>query len=329
MSSWVYLFSKFTPEALLFEALIISLLIAGYSAYWVLHKRRMGALHNSPEIPSPLIKNYLNELIIEAEQMRAQLFGLLAGTGGFDPSMLKSMGASPEVGKKMFELEAKMSEQSAAMQAAILEKTRLEKELETLKATGAEAASSAPAAPVNNTLIAELESKIKNLEGKLAEYSVIEDDLANLKRLQQENAQLRASLAGKGSATAAATPEPAVATPPAPAPTVASSPTQAPTPATPKPEPTREPMASPLDAATASLPESGRTDQASIDALFSGLDSSVSKSLAPEPIPEPAAAAPTPAPKPTTPEPAAKPATAAADKTDADLVAEFEKMLNG
>ncbi|MEK7692360.1 MAG: hypothetical protein AAB425_15200, partial [Bdellovibrionota bacterium] len=60
---------------------------------------------------------------------------------------------------------------------------------------------------------AALMDKIKSLEDRLAEYSVIEDDLANLKRLQQENTQLRGELdalkaggggAGAGVAAAAA-----------------------------------------------------------------------------------------------------------------------------
>src|SRR5580700_9305858 len=77
MASWIYVFSKFTPEALLFEALAICLLIAGYAAFWVLRKRKLGAAANL--VPASVVKLYLNELIGDANDMRTQLFGLLNG----------------------------------------------------------------------------------------------------------------------------------------------------------------------------------------------------------------------------------------------------------
>src|SRR5689334_2552322 len=76
--SWLYLFSEFTPEALLFEALIIFLLCAIYAAFWILRKRRFGVVET--QLPAGPVKEYLNELIFNAEQLRAQLFGLLAQT---------------------------------------------------------------------------------------------------------------------------------------------------------------------------------------------------------------------------------------------------------
>src|SRR6185437_13812316 len=78
-SPWVYLFSKFTSEALLFEALIIFTLIALYSAFWLLRKRKYGVVET--QVPASVVKYYLNELIVDAEQLRAQLFGLLSGGG--------------------------------------------------------------------------------------------------------------------------------------------------------------------------------------------------------------------------------------------------------
>ncbi len=45
--------------------------------------------------------------------------------------------------------------------------------------------------------------ELQELKAKLQEYEVIEDDLANLKKYQKENEQLRAQLDGKGGAAPA------------------------------------------------------------------------------------------------------------------------------
>src|SRR5436190_3221151 len=135
LGSWVYLFSKFTPEALLFEAFAILGLTACYLAFWVLRKRRMGSIEN--EVPAGLVKVYLNQLIGEAEQIRAQLFGLLSGTSPsagqeaalrvMTPDLLASISAQlPASGigvagsdnsKQVTALESKMNEQAKAMEA--------------------------------------------------------------------------------------------------------------------------------------------------------------------------------------------------------------------
>jgi hypothetical protein len=318
MTSWVYIFSRFTPEALLFEALIIFALGAGYAGYWVLRKRRQGAVIGS-DIPAGVVRTYLNELIIDAEQLRAQLFGLLASAGmpmheirtvvrtmqAPEPAQVAApapAGASapdPELTMKLGSLEGKLAEQMRAMETLLAEKTRLEHELSEAK-LGAQAMQGGATDGVE---LAKLREKMHLLESKLAEYSVIEDDLANLKRLQQENAQLRAALAAKGGSA-----EAALAAAPAPA-------AAAPVAAEPEPEPALEPEAPAAEAAP--------------DAGFEGLVDHVEESLkeappAPEP-PAPVAAAPVPAPAP----PAPAPAQTSNDKSDADLVAEFEKMLHG
>src|SRR3989338_2207512 len=74
--SWVYLFSQFTHEALLIEALGISLILTAYSAFWILKKRRFGTMKET--VPSSMIREYLGDLIVDAEELRNQLFGLLS-----------------------------------------------------------------------------------------------------------------------------------------------------------------------------------------------------------------------------------------------------------
>lgn len=359
MDSWVYLFSRFTPEALLFEALLIFILLSGYTAFWVLRKRRFGVVEN--ELPAGPVRVYLNELILNAEQLRAQLFGLMAAHDTHSSDLGKSIAAAlqgggslgatgptgavaagpplsvndPELAKKLPALEAKMAEQAKAMETIIIEKTRIEKELVEAKAAAAKSASApvpngeaaAPGAAVGGESAAQVEDlskKVKELEGKLAEYNVIEDDLANLKRLQQENTQLKKLLAEKGgSIEQLAAAAPAVAAASA---ATESAPT-APAPA----------VAQPAAVASAAAPDAA-------DPAFDSLAAQVEESLA---APSGATAAPASAggsQAASAPTADAAPASAgstdaapvadaatpaAAEPSEADLVAEFEKMLKG
>src|SRR5690242_6477712 len=134
MESWIYVFAKFTSEALLFELLVICILVAGYSAFWVLKKRKLGAADQV--IPVGLVKGYLNELIVDAETLRIQLFGLLAAQEAPKPKEGDVPGvavASPELQKRIAELEAKMTEQAKAIHTVTDEKIRIEKELAAAK----------------------------------------------------------------------------------------------------------------------------------------------------------------------------------------------------
>ncbi len=215
LESWIYVFSKFTPEALLLEAFLISILLTLYSTFWLLKKRRIG--FSDTAIPAGLVKTYLNALINDAESLRSQLFGLLKNSG-LDPNspafdrefsaalssgslalgnlnpngaaLLGTGAADPLISHKLNELEQKMREQALAMERLILDKSRVETELSAVRVTG-DAGGAA-----SGSEIAKLHKRIKELEDRLAEYAVIEDELAQLKRLQQENAQLKAALGG-------------------------------------------------------------------------------------------------------------------------------------
>jgi hypothetical protein len=366
IGSWIYIFSKFTPEALLFEAFVILGLLACYMAFWVLRKRRMGSIENA--VPAGLVKVYLNQLIGEAEQLRAQLFGLLTGTSPdagnaaalrvMTPDLLASIsaqlpasGTAPAGGgdsKALSALEAKMNEQAKAMEAVLVEKKRIEKELADAKAAGAQSAKGG--APVDDGMIAKLQEKIRILEGKLAEYSVIEDDLANLKRLQQENVQLRAALEKSGGKAAATPAKPAAAAEPAPAPeatpaaeakaaTSAPAPEPVPIPTAAKevleaePEPKLTVEASPEPAADVAPAAPGPREEAGFESLVDEVEKSIQESPAPaaaeagEPAVE---SAPGSSKLDSILTSAGAPAgSPSQEKTDADLVAEFEKMLKG
>lgn len=201
MTSWIYLFSKITPELLLFEALIIFVLCAGYCAFWILRKRRYGSVDST--IPSGPIKTYLNELIYNSEQVRLQLFGLVGNTShsttqfqsaptATETPKVEIASDNPEAAERLAALEEKLLQQGKTLQELTTIKAALEKEIADLKAAEPDAGAGQNADDAGSK--ARLQQRIKGLEEKLAEYNVIEDDLANLKRLKQENTALKSLL---------------------------------------------------------------------------------------------------------------------------------------
>ncbi|MBI4924341.1 MAG: hypothetical protein HY843_00325 [Bdellovibrio sp.] len=287
INAWVYLFSRFTAELILFESLIIFALLAFYSGYWILVKRRMGL--SSSLIPAEVVKHYLGDLIINAEGVKTQLFGevplqgstKISASGAMDFTLLE----------KISELENKINEKEKLIQNANKEKEKIEKELSQAKSAPSKEGF-VSASGIQTADVEALKEKIQNLEERLAEYSVIEDDLANLKKLQQENVQLKSLLNGSGIQVPdlAQAVKPQTASP-------SVSPTVAPT-----APPSVPPIVPPIQSAnTAQAPQA------------------TSPPTLPEPkkapMPTPPAAATTGTNKP------------GPEKSDEDLVAEFEKML--
>lgn len=100
----------------------------------------------------------------------------------------------------------------------------------------------------------DLSGKVKELEAKLAEYQILEDDIADLTRYKKENEQLKAQLAGQGSAAPTAepvTPAPETPAPSAPVEAAAAAPAEAPAeppPVAPAPEAAQAAPATPAPA---------------------------------------------------------------------------------
>ena len=300
MKSLIYILAQFTSEALLFEALIICFLFCCYAAFWILKKRRFGL--RTTHFPAGPVHVYLNELIGQAEQLRLQLFGLLS-QGPVRPEGLdaftKGLSPSTELSSSSFSAAAggaggaELAQKLQAVEAKMAEQAQALQTIREEKANLEKKLSETKSGEgASNT--ADLQNKLQELEGKLAEYSVIEDDLANLKRLQQENAYLKNALAEKGGLDQSQSLAPAAAA----APVAAPSPTPPSTPAA-EAEPFAK-LAAQVESSLSAPPEalppaSGATSAATL----------------PPPAPEPVLSTP--------------PATG--EKGDADLVAEFEKML--
>lgn len=333
MDAWIYVLSKFTQEALLFEALVLFIGFAAYGAYFVTKKRKYGAAQS--EVPSNLVKVYLAQLVADAEDLRVQLFGLL-GRGSIDAQFLQTLGskstsshapsiatqAAPLVNahapndealsNRLKDVEAKMQEQAKALESVLNEKTRLEQELALAKTVK-------PASTGDtNSSDGSQADRIQQLEAQLAEYAIIEDDLANLKRLQKENKKLREQLEGAGAAAA---------TSPA---AVAAAVTAAVTPSAPAIEaaPAAEMVVETPSAETPSVPTpTPSTDPIEFEALVDQVETSLEKT------PEEVIAAATESPpnqtsEATSPDALQTAETNSASKTEKELQDEFEKMLN-
>ncbi|MFN7729459.1 MAG: hypothetical protein ACK5P7_09920, partial [Bdellovibrio sp.] len=107
-------------------------------------------------------------------------------------------------------------------------------EIETLKTQAPTAGAAAAAPGISSDDKAALEAQLRELQGKLAEYEIISEDIADLSFYKEENARLQKQLeASKG---ASAAPEPAPAAP-EPAPAAPEPAPAAPEPAPAAPEP--------------------------------------------------------------------------------------------
>ena len=234
--------TKFTDETITVFSMLLLVTMAAIIAYWFYNRKKFHQLTH--EIPASVVKNYLDSIIQNSTSLKSSLFrggGLDMGNGipsvvpvGDLPSSMNiSVGSgSEEVNQKNAEIASltlKLNDRTK--QIADLEKRlaelgsgkgnaevdMLKKDVATLQAqlNDARAASGGDANLQKD--LATVTTERNDLRERLKEYEIIEEDLANLKRLQQENDQLKAELAAlrKGGAKpveAAAPPPP----PPAP-----------------------------------------------------------------------------------------------------------------
>ena len=244
--------TKFTDETITVFSLLLLVTMVGIIIYWFYNRKKFHQL--SHEIPASVVKNYLDSIIQNSNSLKSSLFrggGLDIGNGV--PSVVPvgdlPSSSSIHIGSGSEEISQKNAE-VAALHQKLSDRQRqiqdLEKTIQDLssgKGLGAESEILKKDLSQSQQRVRELEGQLTeamtrsggdaNLQKELAsitserneirerlkEYAIIEEDLANLKRLQQENDQLKAELAAlrKG---APAAPVVAAATPVAPPPPV-------------------------------------------------------------------------------------------------------------
>jgi regulator of replication initiation timing/phosphotransferase system IIB component len=232
MQTLKLLITQFNDEALWLSLLMFSFLFALFIAYWLYNRKKFHQLAH--QIPAGVIKNYLDTIIQNSAALRSSLLrgadagdipavfpiDQLAGHPGIEMrsgnedierwqaeiTHLKTKLKDKE--KVVQELERKMSDMGSGVglsssgnqeEVEILqaEVARLQKELEALRASSGAASggSSAEVQEMQQKLMSVTKER-DQLKERLMEYEIIEEDLANLKRLQSENEQLKKQLGG-------------------------------------------------------------------------------------------------------------------------------------
>ena len=338
--SLIYLISKFAHEALVIELFLISILGLSLFGFFLFKRRKYGAAKNN--ISDQVVRAFLTEILSISESFRMQLFGETLKVNAADKgasqfaatseaakalaeTMMASGGADVVALKSQLTAAlAKQEELTKTVSQLNNEKSKLEEKAKNAVAAAAAAATAgAGAAAASSGNSAELQKALDEARAKLAEYEIIEDDLANLKRYQQENKQLRAEIEALrgGAAPEAASAEQAQA---------AAESEPALEPAAAEEEAPEMEAASPIEEAESKVQE--EIPDASLEELATKVDESLSATPpAGASASDPAAteaAQTTAASTDAAPESKEKPAAAAESNTDSDLLSEFEKMLS-
>ncbi len=222
--------TKFTDEAITITSLVLLFVLAVLIVYWLYNRRKFRKLTH--QIPASVVKNYLDSIIQNSSSLKSSLFrggGIELGEGIPSVMPLKDLpvsgvsvgsGDSESLNQKVAEvnsLKGMLSDKDrvigelekrlesgldgdAAEQIDIYKKelTSLKEKLK-LKDDEIQSARSAVEGGGGDTSdlearLAALSKERDEMRERLAEYEIIEEDLANLKRLQQENEQLKKEL---------------------------------------------------------------------------------------------------------------------------------------
>lgn len=223
--------TKFTDETITISSLSLLCVTSVLIIYWIYNRKKFHQLTH--QIPASVVKNYLDSIIQNSTSLKSSLFrggGIELGNGipsVMPVSTLPASGSLSSGGASSEELNQKIAE-IAALQTQLMEKGQLIQDLE-VQVTNSNNDDTGEDVAKYKEEIAELEEQLaaaqasgdggagdlqKDLDAvtkerdefqeRLMEYEIIEEDLANLKRLQQENEQLKKSLAAAGGGAVAA-----------------------------------------------------------------------------------------------------------------------------
>ncbi|MGE3609850.1 MAG: hypothetical protein AB7I27_09725 [Bacteriovoracaceae bacterium] len=218
---------KFGPEVLVIQFGFLVIISTLFLWLWFSNRRKYHNLKHA--IPANVVKNYLDSIIQNSTALKSSLFrggGLDTNATGSVPSVMplhnllggENIAVSGAPSTALLEELNQKKAQLAALEAQLSSSLNAQKELEA-KLNQSQSALAAAQAKIKEleallaqkreaggavgdaALKAELDMVIKErdeIRERLKEFEIISDDLANLKRLQQENAQLKRSLAAQG-----------------------------------------------------------------------------------------------------------------------------------
>jgi predicted nuclease with TOPRIM domain len=221
LDSVINYLDKFGPELLVIQFGFLVILSTLFLWLWFSNRRKYHNLKHA--IPANVVKSYLDSIIQNSTSLKSQLFrggGLdasgvpsvmplqhLTGGEGLAVSGAPATALMEELNQKKALIAALESQLATAQSAQSELESKFNhsqsnlhtaenkiKELEALLGQSRKGAG-------DESLKAELNMVTKErdeIRDRLKEFEIIADDLANLKRLQQENDQLRRSLAAQG-----------------------------------------------------------------------------------------------------------------------------------
>lgn len=219
---------KFGPELLVIQFGFLVILSTLFLWLWFSNRRKYHNLKHA--IPANVVKNYLDSIIQNSTALKSSLFR----GGGLEvngvPSVMpltnlmggESMGVSGAPSTALLEDINQKKAMIAALEAQLASANGSQRELEgklgstqsnlnsaenkikELEALLSQSKSSGGGDAALKSELSMVTKERDEIRDRLKEFEIISDDLANLKRLQQENEQLKRSLAAQGGAAPAA-----------------------------------------------------------------------------------------------------------------------------
>lgn len=215
MESIISAISRHSSHLVVIEVSLVILIIVLFVATWLYNRKKYQNLKH--QIPATVVKSYLDSIIQNSTALKSSLFR----GGGLDqegavPSVLplselpqgvnvSSDADSAALQAEISNLRAQLADKTQALREVEDELNSVNGELKEAKRRIAELEAllkqQGSADGDNSAILQELD-KVKDerdqLLERLKEFEIIEDDLANLKRLEQENSQLRKALEQAG-----------------------------------------------------------------------------------------------------------------------------------
>lgn len=239
LNSLINFLDQFSSELVVIQVGLLAITLAIIIYVYFYNRRKYHNLKH--QIPASVVKNYLDSIIHNSTALKSSLFR--GGGLDVDPSSIPSvlpldqLSSSTPVGVSTGGGDEALQAEIARLRSQLAEKDNIIKDLEakntelsgTIKAKDeriaelerllaeaqANAGAGAAAGGGDEALqaqVAELTKERDQLKEDLAQYDIIEDDLADLKRLKQENEQLKSALdGGEMPAVSAPAPEPVMA----------------------------------------------------------------------------------------------------------------------
>lgn len=220
MNTIINYLEKYSDNIFVIQVWLLIIILATLVWVWFYNRKKYN--HLKHQIPASVVKSYLDSIIQNSTALKSSLFR--GGGLDVDPSSVPSVmpltdlpgGTSVNIESidgdaalkaQISKLEALLADQkniikeleasNDSLNGTVKQKEERIIELEALLAKANEAAGSGSDSDQAEALVA-LTKERDELAENLKQYDIISGDLADLKRLKQENAQLRKALEEKG-----------------------------------------------------------------------------------------------------------------------------------